>query len=121
MAKIDDIIEGEVVGVESYGIFVKVDDSTNGLIHISEISDKYVKDPADFAKIGEKIKAKVIGIKETGDLNLTIKEFNYNKNGKKRKYIKETATGFKTLAYKLPFWIEENLKKHKKTTNSIDK
>lgn len=120
MVKSNDIVEGEVMGIEPYGIFVKIDDQTNGLIHISEISEKFVRDPGDFAKVGEKIKAKVISVNETGDLNLTIKELNH-KNNRKKRVIKETVTGFKTLSYKLPFWIDENLKKHKKTPNSIDK
>lgn len=116
----DDIIKGTVTGIKPYGIFVKINDETNGLIHISEISSKYVNDPNDFAKVGEEIEAKIIGKTDSGDINLSIKEFTTNKKKRKRVII-ETSTGFKTLNYKLPFWIEENIKKHKNTTISIDK
>ena len=116
----NDIIKGTVTGIKPYGIFVKIDDETNGLIHISEISSKFVSDPNDFAKVGDEIEARVIGTTEDGDINLSIKEFTVNKKRKKRVII-ETITGFKTLKYKLPFWTEENLKKHKNSVNSIDK
>ena len=43
MYKVGEIIEAEVTGIESYGIFVKVDKEYNGLIHISEIDNNYTK------------------------------------------------------------------------------
>ena len=78
------IVRGTVSGVESYGVFVSCDDYYTGLIHISEISHGFVKN-IEYKK------------------NIAIK----------RKKIKETSLGFKTLEYKLPIWIEESLKKIK--------
>lgn len=110
----NNIIKGIVTGIESYGIFVKIDDFKNGLIHISEISSKFVRNPADFANIGEEIDVEIIGNNDDGNLRLSIKNINEQKKyNKKKKKIIETSLGFKTLDYKLPFWIEENLKKHK--------
>ncbi len=106
-----ELVKGIVTGIEPYGIFVKIDDDTSGLIHISEISSKFVKDPNDFAKVGEEIEAEIIDQDEDGNMKLSIKTL--KKNGKKKKFIKETSIGFRTLEYKLPIWIEENLKKHK--------
>ena len=40
--EVGSIVKGEVTGIESYGIFVKIDDNTNGLIHISEIANRYI-------------------------------------------------------------------------------
>ena len=54
------IVKGEVTGIESYGIFVKIDDNTNGLIHISEIANKYISNITKYVNVGEKIYAKVI-------------------------------------------------------------
>lgn len=117
------IVKGVVTGIEPYGIFIKFDDNYNGLIHISEISEKFVKNPADFVNIGEIIDVEILDINEqTSQMKLSIKNIRYKqKSNSKRKIIVETSLGFKTLKYKLPFWIEENLKKHKKNTNSIDK
>ena len=115
-------VKGIVTGIEPYGIFVKIDDETDGLIHISEISSNFVKDPGDFAKIGDEIEAEVIDKTEDGNIKLSIKSLKEEKKKtRRRKYIKETSIGFRTLGYKLPFWIEKNLKKHKNCINSIDK
>ena len=116
------VVKGVVTGIEPYGIFVKINDETDGLIHISEISSKFVKNPGDFAKIGDEIEAEIIETNEDGNIKLSIKSLLEDKKKKKRKkQIKETTIGFRTLEYKLPFWIEENVKKHKKSLNSIDK
>ena len=54
------IVKGCVTGIENYGIFVSLDDYYSGLIHISEISDFFVKNPADYVHIGETIRARVV-------------------------------------------------------------
>ena len=110
-------------GIEDYGIFVSCDDYYSGLIHISEVSDKYVKDINDYVKVGDVISVKILDVdEELGQLKLSIKNINYkNVHNYKKKKIKETSLGFSTLAYHLPFWIEESLKKIKKNSNSIDK
>ena len=107
------IIKGIVTGITSYGIFVAFDDYYSGLIHISEISHSFVKNIHDYVNIGDTIYVKIIGIDdEEGHLNLSIKDVNYKqKNMIKKKKIVETTSGFKTLKYKLPIWIEESLKK----------
>lgn len=115
-------IKGIVTGIEPYGIFVKIDDENSGLIHISEISSKFVKDPSDYANIGEEIEAEIIEVTNDGNIKLSIKNLQEGKKEKKhRRQIIETSLGFKTLNYKLPIWIEENLKKHKNNSISIDK
>ena len=106
------IVKGVVSGVTDYGIFVKIDDTYNGLIHISEISSKYVKDPNDYAKINEEIRAEVLDVdKNTDHIKLSIKNIQY-RNGKveKKRMIQETSHGFQTLANNLPIWIKEGLK-----------
>ena len=47
------IVKGIVTGVENYGIFVAFDEYYTGLIHISEISSKFVKDPKDIVNVGD--------------------------------------------------------------------
>ena len=109
------IVRGTVAGIESYGVFVSCDDYYTGLIHISEISHGFVKNITDFVKIGDLIFVEILDVdEELGHLKLSIKNIEYKKNiAIKRKKIKETSLGFKTLEYKLPFWIEESLKKIK--------
>ena len=72
--KIGDVVFGKVTGIEKYGIFLSLDDNINGLIHISEISNSFVKNVEDYASIGETIKAKVIAIDHNYEkLKLSIK------------------------------------------------
>ena len=56
------IVEGRVVGIKPYGVFINLDEDTVGLLHISEISDEFVDDINKFVKIGDVLKTKVLDI-----------------------------------------------------------
>ena len=116
MYKNGEIIKGVVSGIEPYGIFVKINDDYSWLIHISEISSKFVRNVNDYVKQGELIRVKVLNVdEETNHMNLSIKDIPYKiTNTKKRRKIVETKLGFKTLSYKLPIWIKENIENYKK-------
>lgn len=117
------IIKVTVSGIESYGIFAHVGEYYSGLIHISEISNKFVRNPADFVSVGEVIEAEILEINEQErQMKLSIKNLkNHDLSRKNRRQIVETKAGFKTLAFKLPIWISENLQNAKNKINSIDK
>jgi len=107
------IIKGTVTGIESYGIFISCDELYSGLVHISEISHGFVKNPADFVKVDDVINVQILEVDEkTNQLKLSIKNINYkmNKESRKRKII-ETSLGFKTLMEMLPIWISKSVKK----------
>lgn len=110
------VIKGIVSGIESYGVFVKFDEYYTGLIHISEISHDFVRDITDYLNIGDTVYTEIIDVdEELTRLKLSIKNIEYKpRKTKKKKNIIETKTGFKTLAYKLPKWIENNLNTIKK-------
>ena len=113
--KIGDIVKGKVTGIEDYGIFLLVDDDVTGLIHISEISDGFVKNVSDYADIGEIIKAEVIEYDEVDrKLKLSIKNDHYKRRNKKNVPIEETKTGFNSLSKQLDIWIEEKEKEKPK-------
>lgn len=102
------IVTGCVTGVENYGIFVSLDEYYSGLIHISEISTKFVKDINDYVNIGETIRVKIVEKdEETFHLKLSIKDIDYRVNSKRRNKIQETEKGFETLSIKLEDWIED--------------
>ena len=107
------IIRGTVTAIESYGAFVSCDDYYTGLIHISEITENYVKSISDYLKVGEVVYCKILEIDtESGHLRLSIKDIeNTKRRPIRRSKIIETPQGFKSLAYHLPHWIEESLKK----------
>jgi len=65
--KVGDVVKGEVTGVSSFGAFIKFGEAENsleGLIHISELDWKLIKDPAEVVKIGQKIQVKIINIEK---------------------------------------------------------
>jgi general stress protein 13 len=106
---IGDIIECKVTGISNYGIFVLTSDNYTGLIHISEISNYFVKNVSDYASLGEEIICEVIDIDEENKrLKLSIKNINYKLTHKFGK-IRDTKDGFKELQKKLPIWIREKL------------
>lgn len=72
--KVGQVVKGTVTKVVDYGAFVRIDDKVNGLIHISEMSDKLVKNPRDHVKEGDDIDLKIISIsKEERHLGLSMK------------------------------------------------
>lgn len=107
------IVRGTVTGIETYGVFVSFDEYYSGLIHISEMSYGFVKDIHDYVQIGDVIYVEIIEVDDQSfHLKLSIKNVNYKqKYVARKKRIVETSRGFKTLEYKLPFWIKESLDK----------
>lgn len=71
--KVGDIIEGKVNGVSKFGCFVDLEGGESGLVHISELSNKYVENIEDFVKKGDVVKAKVIEINDKGKIALSMK------------------------------------------------
>lgn len=70
---VGDVVEGTVTGIVDFGIFVKVEEGLEGLVHISEIDWGLVEDPHTFAKVNDAIKVKVIDIKD-GKISLSLKQ-----------------------------------------------
>ncbi len=74
---VGDIIEGEVTGAVDFGIFIKIEEGLEGLVHISELNWSLVEDPRELYKAGDKIKAKIIEIKDD-KISLSIKALKPN-------------------------------------------
>ena len=72
-----DELTGEVTGLVDFGVFVKIEEGLEGLVHISEIDWGLVENPKTMFKIGEKVKVKVIEIKD-GKISLSIKALKEN-------------------------------------------
>ena len=72
-----DVVTGEVTGMVDFGIFIKLEEGLEGLVHISEIDWALVENPKLLFHIGEKIKVKIIEIKD-GKISLSIKALKEN-------------------------------------------
>ena len=79
MTKIEDVkegmkLEGVVTNVTAFGAFVDIGVHQDGLVHLSELSDSYVSDPASVVKAGDRLQVTVIGVdRDRGRISLSAK------------------------------------------------
>lgn len=70
--KVGSVMSGTVETLQNYGAFVKLENGLSGLVHVSQISQKRIKSPADVLNAGDEVQVKVIGIKD-GKISLSMK------------------------------------------------
>lgn len=100
-----DIVTGKITGIKPYGAFVHIDEETDGLIHISEISDGFVRNIEDFLAVGDSVRLEVLGFTEDHKVSLSFKRVN---KIRVRKPVEiRLKTGFAPLAEMLPVWVKE--------------
>jgi len=75
--EVGNILDGEVTGMVDFGIFVKLEEGLEGLVHISEIDWALVEDPKALFKVGDKVRVKIIEIKDN-KISLSIKALKPN-------------------------------------------
>ena len=68
------IYSGKIKRIMAFGAFCEILPNKEGLIHVSELADKFVKNVEDVVKIGDEVKVKIVGIDELGRVNLSIKQ-----------------------------------------------
>ncbi|WP_053360422.1 S1 domain-containing post-transcriptional regulator GSP13 [Bacillus sp. FJAT-27251] len=114
------VLTGKVTGIQPYGAFVALDENTQGLVHISEITHGYVKDINEHLKVGDEIKVKVLSVDENaGKIGLSIRateeapeQASKSKRPRKRPAAiisqDEDSQGFNTLKDKLQEWISQS-------------
>jgi general stress protein 13 len=116
------ILTGKVTGIQPYGAFVALNENTQGLVHISEITHGYVKEINDHLKVGDEVQVKVLSIdEEAGKIGLSIRateEPPVQQTVKAKKPRKRQAAaiiaetegqqGFNTLKEKLQEWIDQS-------------
>ena len=70
--KVGDMVEGEVIKILDFGAIVDLGGGNDGMIHVSELKDGYVKKVEDVVKIGDRVNAKVVRA-EDGRIGLSLK------------------------------------------------
>ena len=99
---VGDVIKGKIVRVVSFGAFVEVEKGIDGLVHVSQISNKWLENPVSALEVGQEVDVKIISIDlEKEKMNLSIKallpveevpeEVKEEKKGKKRAPKEEEA------------------------------
>lgn len=110
--KIGMVLEGKVTGIQNYGVFVSLDDNTQGLIHISELKHSYIKNIHDEIRVGQKIKVKIIDIDEyTKKISLSKRALDVNipyRYNKKQYFTNQKKKiGFNSIARNLNHWVKQ--------------
>ncbi|MCQ9208111.1 MAG: S1 RNA-binding domain-containing protein [Omnitrophica bacterium] len=72
--KVGEIVEAEVTRITDFGAFAKINGRALGLIHISQISNSFVKDVKQHLKTGDKVKARVIKVGPGKKIDLSLKK-----------------------------------------------
>ena len=121
--EVGSVIKGKVTGIQPYGALVSLDENTQGLVHISEVTHGYVKDINEFLKVGDEVNVKVLSIDENaGKIGLSIRATEEAPaqpeaaKAKKPRPKRQTSTvvetenvqGFNTLKDKLQEWIDQS-------------
>lgn len=115
--EVGELLIGEVTGVKPYALFLTFKDGATGLLHISEISNSYIRDIEKFGSQGDEMMVKVLSIDESnGFLRVSLKQVPSEKaysthSNAGRKPPEAEKDSFAPLEKKLPEWKEETLKK----------
>ncbi len=117
--EVGDVVAGKVTGVQPYGAFVALDEETQGLVHISEITYGYVKEVSEFLSVGQEVEVKVLEVdEEAGKISLSIRALQerppvIRKEDKPKKSLQarvdeRDSEGFNSLKDKLEDWIKKS-------------
>ena len=109
---------GKVYNVKPYALFMSFEDGATGLLHISEISDSFVRDIEKYGSVGDEIKVKILSIdKDNGFLRVSYKqvppEEAYSSHTNQRRLPTVTEEEFLPLKEKLDDWINDAYQKIK--------
>ena len=114
--QVGQLVIGKVYNVKPYALFMSFEDGVTGLLHISEISDSFVRDIEKFGSVGDEIKVKILTIdKENGFLRVSYKqvppEEAYSSHVNQRRLPTVTEEEFQPLKDKLDGWINDAYQK----------
>jgi small subunit ribosomal protein S1 len=74
--KPDTVVEGKVTRIEPYGVFIDIGTGRDGLVHVSELTEGYIRAPEDVVSIGNDVKVRVLKVdRKARKVDLSMKEF----------------------------------------------
>ncbi len=92
-------VEGKITGIKHFGAFVALGNNQSGLIHISEISDEFIKDINDVLSMGDEVTVKVLTVANDGKIGLSLRQaaednpdLNITKTAPKREHKPEQSS-----------------------------
>ncbi|MGP4073767.1 S1 domain-containing RNA-binding protein [Piscibacillus sp. B03] len=108
-------LRGKVTRITNFGAFVELPDGSTGLVHISEVANKFVKDINEHLSVGDEVDVKVLNVEDDGKIGLSIKKANekYEKQTQKKR-----SESFESKMNKFLKDSEDKLASLKKHTES---
>ncbi|MDO4670813.1 MAG: CvfD/Ygs/GSP13 family RNA-binding post-transcriptional regulator [Aerococcus sp.] len=115
--RIGQVVEGEVTGIQPYGIFVRLDATHQGLIHISEVKNTFVTEIDELFTLGSRLTVKIIDIDEyTKRLSLSLRALHPVRLPKRPPRLRPPRhaiadnIGFQSLRSAMPTFIKDALR-----------
>ncbi len=99
-------LPGKVSGITNFGAFIDLGSGKTGLVHISEVSDGFVKDINDVLKVGDEVTVLVTTVGNDGKIGLSIRKAKEQPKEEKREYPKKD---FQRPQQKKPFSKTQNV------------
>lgn len=119
--KVGDLIQGTIIRILPYGAMLVFEDNTKGLLHISEVSNQYIRNIYNYLHTGTIYLVKVINVDEEKNfLKVSLKQVSKEDREKEHKEVNTRIKEFvdsKKLLDNLPTWISVELEKIKNKEN----
>ncbi len=105
--EVGNILPGKVTGITNFGAFVDLGNRKTGLVHISEVSNSYIKDIQDVLTVGDEVQVKVMEISGDGKVSLSIRRASANSSEEnveeKPKFQKSAPRNQEGQGFKKPY------------------
>lgn len=105
--EVGNILPGKVTGITNFGAFVDLGNRKTGLVHISEVSNSYIKDIKDVLTVGDEVQVKVMEISGDGKVSLSIRrasaDFSEETVEEKPKFQKSAPRNQEGQGFKKPY------------------
>ena len=105
--EVGNILPGKVTGITNFGAFVDLGNRKTGLVHISEVSNSYIKDIKDVLTVGDEVQVKVMEISGDGKVSLSIRRASADSSEEnveeKPKFQKSASRNQEGQGFKKPY------------------
>ena len=105
--EVGNILPGKITGITNFGAFVDLGNRKTGLVHISEVSNSYIKDIKDVLTVGDEVQVKVMEIAGDGKVSLSIRRASSDSSEEtiedKPKFQKSASRNQEGQGFKKPY------------------
>ena len=118
--KVGEVLKGKVNNIKKFGAFVELPNKQVGLLHISEVSDDYVKDISDYLKKGQRVMVKVIEVKGQEQIRLSLRKVDQAEAQKQKEQVKDKPKKVDSFEKKLSDYLQGSRLTHMELTRNME-